>query len=213
MRSAAVRPREAINGIMLTPVSNPDRPSTRAGNASTAGPSTPANPPCAEVSASTQDENAPGVDTTSANPTTVTTALSARNTATSGIATPTASLKPSRKTNPRISSMTIVMDTLCPCRKLGRYGFSAMWTVASAADSVIVMIQDVATKPSSTRTNSLPYQNGSRSSSIATEPCPCGLSCATRRYIGSMPSNVSATISSVASGDSAPAASAAIAGR
>jgi hypothetical protein len=75
------------------------------------------------------------------------------------------------------------------------------------------MIQDVATKPSSTSTNSLPYQNGSRFSSIATEPCPCGLSCATRRYIGSMPNNVSATMSSVASGDSAPAASTAIAGR
>ena len=88
-----------------------------------------------------------------------------------------------------------------------------MCTDASAADRVIVMIHEVATKPSRTSTNSLPRQNGSRSSSIATEPCPCGLSLATRRYIGSIPSRVSATISSVASGDSAPAASAAMAGR
>ena len=85
--------------------------------------------------------------------------------------------------------------------------------MASADDSVIVMIHDVATNPSSTSTKSLPRQNGSRSSSIATEPWPCGLSRATRRYIGSMPSSVSATISSVASGDSAPAASAAMPGR
>ena len=49
------------------------------------------------------------------------------------------------------------------------------------------MIHEVATKPSRTSTKILPRQNGSRSSSIATEPCPCGLSRATRRYIGSMP--------------------------
>ena len=61
-----------------------------------------------------------------------------------------------------------------------------MCTDASAADRVIVMIHEVATKPSSTSTKILPRQNGSRSSSIATEPCPCGLSLATRRYIGSI---------------------------
>ena len=106
-----------------------------------------------------------------------------------------------------------VMATACPCRTSGKNGFSSTWTEASAADSVIVMIHEVATKPSRTRTKTLPRQNGSRSSSIATDPCPCGLSRATRRYIGSMPSSVSATISSVASGDSAPAASAAMPGR
>jgi hypothetical protein len=174
---------------------------------------TPPNPPRPEVSASIHDENAPGVVKTSTIPTMVTTALRPRNATTSGIATPTASLKPSRKTKPRISSSTIVMSTACPCRKSGRYGFSVMCTVASAADRVIVMIHEVATKPSSTSTNSFPYQKGRRFSSMATEPCPCGLSCATRRYMGSMPSNVSATMSSVASGDSAPAASAAMAGR
>ena len=48
---------------------------------------------------------------------------------------------------------------------------------------------------------------------MATEPCPCGLSFATRRYIGSMPNRVRTTMSSVAIGDSAPAANTAIAGR
>lgn len=38
------------------------------------------------------------------------------------------------------------------------------------------------------------------------------LSRATRRYIGSIPTSVNATISNVANGDTAPAASAAIAG-
>ena len=86
-------------------------------------------------------------------------------------------------------------------------------TVASADDNVIVMIHEVATKPSRTRTRTLPFQNGSRRSSIATDPCPWGLSSATRRYIGSTPSSVSATINRVASGESAPAARAAIPGR
>jgi hypothetical protein len=85
--------------------------------------------------------------------------------------------------------------------------------VASAADNVIVTIHDVATNPSNARTRSFPRQNGNRSSSIAIDPCPWGLSRATRRYIGSIPANVSTTISKVASGDNAPAASAAIAGR
>ena len=45
---------------------------------------------------------------TSTRPTTMTTALRARKTATSGMATPTASLNPSRNTPPRISSSTTV---------------------------------------------------------------------------------------------------------
>ncbi len=88
-----------------------------------------------------------------------------------------------------------------------------MCTVASAEDKVIVMIHEVATNPSRTSTNVFPRQNGSSFSNIATDPWPCGLSAATRRYIGSIPSNVNATMSNVANGDSAPAASAAIAGR
>ncbi len=124
-----------------------------------------------------------------------------------------ASEKPRRNTPPRITSSSTVISTSCPCRKVGNAGFSTMCTDASAADSVIVMIHDVATKPSSTRTKSLPRQKGSSDSSIATDPCPCGDSRATRRYMGSMPNSVSATISSVASGERAPAASAAMAGR
>ena len=85
--------------------------------------------------------------------------------------------------------------------------------MASALDSVIVMIHEVTTKPSRTSTKSLPFQNDSSRSSMATEPWPPGLSCATRRYIGSIPSRVRATMNSVASGDSAPAARAAIPGR
>ena len=212
-RSRVDEPAAAISGIMLTPVSKPERPSTSAGKASTAGPRMPKTPPPCAVNADVQCASAPGVVKISTRPTTMITALSARKTATSGIATPTASLKPSRKTKQRISSRTTVINTSWPCRKPGRFGFSAMCTVASAADKVIVMIQDVPTKPSRTSTNSLPRQNGSRSSSIATEPCPCGLSRATRRYMGSIPSSVNATISSVASGESAPAASAAMAGR
>jgi hypothetical protein len=77
----------------------------------------------------------------------------------------------------------------------------------------MVMIQEVATKPRRTSTNVFPRQNGRSFSSMATDPCPCGLSAATRRYIGSIPSRVSATMSRVASGERAPAASAAIPGR
>ena len=93
------------------------------------------------------------------------------------------------------------------------YGFSSRCTVASADDKVMVMIHDVATNPSRMSTDVFPRQNGSSFSSIATDPWPCGLSAATRRYIGNMPSRVSATISSVASGDKAPAARTAMPGR
>ena len=84
--------------------------------------------------------------------------------------------------------------------RVGASGFSRRCTVASAADRVRVMIQLVATKPSRTGTKTLPLQNGRRCSNIATGPWPCGLSSATRRYIGSMPSSVRATIRRVASG-------------
>jgi hypothetical protein len=85
--------------------------------------------------------------------------------------------------------------------------------VASAADSVIVTIHDVQTKLSSVSTKNLPFQNGSSRPGIAIEPCPYGLSAATRRYIGSIPHSVGSTIISVASGDTAPAASRAMPGR
>ena len=88
-----------------------------------------------------------------------------------------------------------------------------MWAVASAVESVIVTNHAVATKPSRHKTKILPCQKDSRRSSITTEPWPCGLSAATRRYIGTMPRSVSNTMSRVATGESAPAAAAAMAGR
>jgi hypothetical protein len=74
-----------------------------------------------------------------------------------------------------------VIRTCSFWRKPGVNGFSTMWAVASAEDRVMVMIQEVATNPSRQRTNSLPPQNDKRFSSMAREPCPCGLSAATRR--------------------------------
>ncbi len=144
--------------------------------------------------------------------TTTTTALSSRNSATIGTATLTASLKPARNTPPSRASSAIVISTRCSPSACGTNGFSAKCAVASEADSVIVMIQAVATKPSSVRTVNLPRQNVNSRSSMATEPCPFGLSYATLRYIGSAPNSVSTTISRVASGETTPAASAAIPG-
>ena len=73
------------------------------------------------------------------------------------------------------------MATSWPCRKSGTFGFSTTCALASAADSVIVIMKSVSAKPSSTRTKSLPFQKVSSRSSIEIEPCPCGLSSATRR--------------------------------
>ena len=81
-----------------------------------------------------------------------------------------------------------------------------MCAVASAAESVIVMIKLVATKPSSIRTNILPFQRERSFSSIEIEPSPCGLASATRLYIGSAPKSVSKTRTNVANGESTPAA-------
>ncbi len=58
-RSFGVCPSAATSGIMLTPVSNPDRPSTSSGNARTAGPMTPPMPPPLSVSADVQADRAP----------------------------------------------------------------------------------------------------------------------------------------------------------
>ena len=87
-----------------------------------------------------------------------------------------------------------------------------MCAVASAAERVMVMTHAVATNPSRHRTNILPFQNESSLSSIETDPCPCGLSAATTRYIGSIPNRVSSTMSPVAMGERAPALAAAMAG-
>jgi len=84
--------------------------------------------------------------------------------------------------------------------------------VASAADRVMVIRKSVAANPSRTSTNSLPTQAGSNRSSIAMDPSPRWLSLATRRYTGSAPNRVRITSTTVASGDSSPAANAAMPG-
>ena len=71
--------------------------------------------------------------------------------------------------------------TSWPPRYGARCGFSVRCAVASAADSVIVMMKSVAAKPSSTRTKILPFQYVISRSSMAMEPSPFGLSAATRR--------------------------------
>jgi hypothetical protein len=120
---------------------------------------------------------------------------------------PIASLKPLRKTAPSVVSSTRVMTTCWPWRDSGVKGCSTMCAVASAAESVIVTTQPVATNPSRHRMSSLPFQKERRFSSIAIEPWPLGLSAATRRYIGKAPKRVR---SRVAMGESTPAASAAM---
>src|SRR5215204_2107099 len=212
-RSLGLAPAAATSGIMLTPVSKPDNPNTNSGKAIKAGPTMSTNPVPFAVNACVHVSNTSGLATTSLRPTTTMTALSKRNTPTRGMATTTASLNPRRKTTPRINNSTTVTGTAWPSKNPGRYGFSSIWTVASADDKVMVIIHDVATNPSSIKTNVLPRQNGSNRSSIATEPWPWGLSAAIRRYMGSIPSRVRATINNVASGDTAPATNAAIAGR
>jgi hypothetical protein len=84
----------------------------------------------------------------------------------------TASLNPARNTAPSSTSSPRVIGTCWSCRNPGVKGFSTMCAVASAEDRAMVMIQEVATNPSRHRTNSLPLQNGSSRSSIATEPRP-----------------------------------------
>ena len=78
-----------------------------------------------------------------------------------------------------------------------------MWTAASAEESVIVTSQAVATNPRSTSTSSLPSRTRA-ASSIAIEPCPCGLCSATRLYIGRAPKRVRSTMRRVAIGERTP---------
>jgi hypothetical protein len=76
----------------------------------------------------------------------------------------------------------------------------------------MVMMKSVAAKPSSIKTKILPLQNDISRSSMAIEPSPWGLSAATRRYTGSAPRRVRATSTTVAIGEIAPAARAAMPG-
>ena len=125
---------------------------------------------------------------------------------------PIASLNPRRNTTPSRSSSARVSGTGISVNQCGVKGFSAMCAVASAADSVIVIMKSVTANPSSTSTKSLPAHQGSSFSSIMIEPAPRKLSCATRRYTGSAPNSVTSTSTIVAIGESSPAASAAMAG-
>ena len=125
-----------------------------------AGPTRPPGPAPWTRSAFVQPASSSGCATTCRTPTTTTVAFSARKSATRGIATTTASLKPSRKTKPRISSRITVIRTFLPWNASGVYGFSIRCTDASAADRVIVTSHDVTTKPSTTSTKTLPRQNG-----------------------------------------------------
>ena len=120
-------------------------------------------------------------------------------------ATVMASPKPFRKMAPSTISSAIVTRIGC-CIHSGASGFSIRCAAASAADSVMVMTKLVAAKPSRHSTTTLPFQRGNRFSSIRMLPWPCGLISATRLYIGSAPNSVSSTRTSVAIGESVPAA-------
>ena len=76
----------------------------------------------------------------------------------------------------------------------------------------MVMTNPVATNPMSASTSTLLGQYDSSRSSIDRLPSPCGLSFATRRYMGNAPKSVTTTRTSVAIGARAPAASAAMPG-
>jgi hypothetical protein len=74
------------------------------------------------------------------------------------------------------------------------------------------MMKPVATKPINVSTNNFPFQRDKSRSSMEMEPSPCGLSPATRLYIGRAPNKVSNTKKNVATGANAPAANTAIPG-
>ena len=94
---------------------------------------------------------------------------------------PIASLKPRRKTAPSSRISSSVTQRCAPAKAFGTSGLLTACSAASAADSVIVMMNAVPANPSSARTNSLPPHQGSSRSSIAIEPSPRKLSLATRR--------------------------------
>jgi len=90
--------------------------------------------------------------------------------------------------------------------RISQKWFSTRWALTPAADNVTVMINPVAPNPMSVKIRSLLGQYDSSRSSIDRLPSPCGLSCATRRYIGNAPNRVTKTSStSVATGASAQA--------
>ena len=167
--------------MTATPVSNPESPSASLGKTSKAKPTASSGFPCDVEIACHQLSTATGCVNTSKTETASTTMFRLRYTATIRTATPMASLKPRRKTAPSIASRNSVTSTFCPCSQPGATGFWIRCAVASAADSVMVIMKSVAAKPSRTRTNSFPPHRGMSRSSIAMEPSPRWLSPATRR--------------------------------
>ena len=206
-------PAPRICGMTVTPVSKPDNPSASCGNTTRARARTPIGlpPPCRSM-ADVQSPSTAGCAATRRKESTMTTAFSVRKTATSTTAMPIASWNPRRNTAPSRTISRSVIGRFALCRACGMSGFSTACAAASAADRVIVMMNAVPAKPSSTRTNSLPAHQGSSRSSIAIEPSPRKLSDATRRYTGSAPKSVRSTSTSVATGEMNPAAIAAMAG-
>ena len=187
-----------ICGMTATPVSKPESPRASLGKTSRAMPIITRGFPCCWLRAAHQSVTTWASLNTWARPTSTTTAFSSRNTATRTTATLMASLKPRRKTTPRPAIKARVIATSWPCRKSGANGFSMACALASAAESVMVIMKSVAAKPRSARTNSLPPHRGRSRSSIAMEPSPRGLSEATRRYTGRAPRSVTATSTTVA---------------
>ena len=169
------------SGITATPVSNPDRPSASFGNTISATATIITGLGYAVCSAARQSTTTCGCATMCSSDTAITTVFSARYTATSTTAIPMASLNPLRNTAASSATSTRVMPICWPRRKSGRNGFSRMCAVASAAESVMVMMKSVAAKPSRTSTNSLPDQRGRIRSSMAIDPWPSWLSRATQR--------------------------------
>ena len=94
---------------MLTPVSKPDRPSTSSGNARMAGPAMLPKPPPTEVSATSRRQRHPAWVTASNNPDADDDGVQQQEDGHQRNGHATASVKPSRKTPPRISSRTTVM--------------------------------------------------------------------------------------------------------
>lgn len=168
-------------GITATPVSNPDMPSASFGKTSSATPTMASGEECSRVMASVQSPTLTGWVRISQAEVARTTTLRNRYVATSTTAMPIASRNPLRKTAARAVTRTRVIHTFSPCIQLGAKGFSTTCAEASAADSVIVIMKSVAANPSSTSTKSFPAHQGSRRSSMAIEPSPCGLSLATLR--------------------------------
>ncbi len=199
-------------GITATPVSKPDRPRASFGNTTSEMPIITQMFECSVVSMPRQFVTSSGAVITFQSALPITIRFRPRYTTTRTTAIPIASPKPRRNTPASSASRTRVMITSLPSNQCGTYGFSITCAVASAADSVIVMMKSVAMKPSRTRIVNLPFQRPRSRSSIAIEPSPCGLSAATRRYTGSAPSRVRRTRIKVATGDSRPTAAAAIAG-